>query len=757
MKKYLSLILIMANVLCITAQNRMHVTKKDGSTTSYKTTEVNSVNFNNSTVTVNQAEGATNYDDSELSRIYFQKVSSEQIQIIEVGGWFEAGYVEFELLDGVNQYNVYYKKANETADNYQKLDGMLVRSYGSYGRADMVGLAAGEYNFKIVGVDAEGEEIATTAIETTNFTAIAHDRSGFAHFGYEGGIGAYNNDGTLKSNAKVIYVTAETAKTVTCEVKVDKNNETRTGLQDIIQAYQKGTETAPLCVRIIGTIKAEDMDRFDSSAEGLQVKGRSNYSNMPITIEGIGEDATIHGWGILIRNCTGVELRNFAIMDFMDDGLSFDTGNSNCWVHNIDFFYGQTGGDSDQAKGDGSLDLKGGTRYMTLSYLHFWDSGKMSLCGMGGDNEEWISYHHNWFDHTDSRHPRVRCMTVHVYNNYFDGVSKYGVGATTGSDIFVENNYFRNTNKPMMISLQGSDISGDGEGTFSGEDGGMIKSYGNVFAECSSNFSYVTYQQNNVEFDAYEASTRDEQVPSSVTCKVGGDTYNNFDTDASKIYEYTADDANNVPSIVMANAGRMNGGDFTWTFNNATDDADYSVNTTLKNAIANYTSSLVSIIGYGAESNTGNQGGSTTDPGEEGGGSTTEPGEGGDSGETGGNEGGIEISGSVTCHFTGKTPSNNAFTIDGNYSDSKGSVTVNGVTYTDCLKIESSTSITFTITEPMTLTLVLDASGKGIKIDGEEYTTDSEGIVTVELSAGSLVITIGDSMNLYFISLQSIE
>ena len=99
MKKYLSLILILANVLCITAQNRMHITKKDGSTTSYKTTEVNSVNFNNSTVTVNQADESFNYNDSELSRIYFQKISSEQIQIIEVGGWFEAGYVEFELLD----------------------------------------------------------------------------------------------------------------------------------------------------------------------------------------------------------------------------------------------------------------------------------------------------------------------------------------------------------------------------------------------------------------------------------------------------------------------------------------------------------------------------------------------------------------------------------------------------------------------------------------------------------------------------------
>lgn len=753
MKKYLSLILILANVLCITAQNRMHITKKDGSTTSYKTAEVNSVNFNSSTVTVSQAEESFNYNDSELSRIYFQKVSSEQIQIIEVGGWFEAGYVEFELLDGVSHYNVYYKKASETAENYQKLDGMLVRSYGSYGRADVVGLTVGDYNFKIVGVDEDGEEIPTSAIETANFTARAHDRGGFAHFGYTDGIGAYNNDGTLKSNAKVIYVTSATAKTVTCEVKVDKNIETRTGLQNIIQAYEKGTETAPLCVRIIGTIKADDMDSFGSSAEGLQIKGRNSYSPMPITIEGIGEDATIHGFGFLVRNCKGIEMRNFGIMNFMDDGISFDTDNSHCWVHNVDIFYGKAGSASDQAKGDGSLDVKGDSQYMTFSYIHFWDSGKMSLCGMKSESaENWISYHHNWFDHTDSRHPRVRTMTVHVYNNYYDGISKYGVGATTGSDVFVENNYFRNTNKPMMISLQGSDVAGDSEGTFSGESGGMIKSYGNVFAECSNNFRYVTYQQNNVEFDAYEASTRDEQVPSSVTCKVGGDTYNNFDTDASKMYEYQVDDANDIPSIVMANAGRMNGGDFKWTFNNATEDTDYSVNTTLKNAIVNYNSSLVSIIGYG--SNIGNEGGSTTDPGE---GGTTDPSEGGDGEETGGNEGGIEISGSVTCHFTGKTPSNSAFTINGNYSDSKGSVTVNGVTYTDCLKIESSTSITFTTTESMTLTLVLDASGKGIKIDGEKYTTDSEGIVTVELPAGSHVITKGDSMNLYFISLQSIE
>ena len=36
-----------------------------------------------------------------------------------------------------------------------------------------------------------------------------HDRSGYAHFNNESGVGAYNNDGTLKSNAVVVYITEE--------------------------------------------------------------------------------------------------------------------------------------------------------------------------------------------------------------------------------------------------------------------------------------------------------------------------------------------------------------------------------------------------------------------------------------------------------------------------------------------------------------------------------------------------------------------
>ena len=56
----------------------------------------------------------------------------------------------------------------------------------------------------------------------------------------------------------------------------------------------------------------------------------------------------------------------------------------------------------------------------------------------------------------------------------------------------------------------------------------------------------------------------------------------------------------NVPAKVMQYAGRMNGGDFKWTFDNA-DDTDYGVDSSLKSAVVNYTSPLVSIGGYTGE------------------------------------------------------------------------------------------------------------------------------------------------------------
>ena len=518
------------------------------------------------------------------------------VNITGNGGWFESAYVTWQKTDGL-QYNVYVSPAS--ANQWTKLDDELVREYPDYGRADALGLKAGSYQLRVVPV-SNGSELTADAATTPAIEVRAHDRSGFAHVDMPGGIGAYKNDGTLKAGAKVIYVWADNAKTVTHDVVTSSSGAVTTGkgLQDIITLYQKGCDTTPLAIRIIGTIKADDMDRFDSSAEGLQVKGKGAYSEMPITIEGVGNDAAIWGFGILCRNCKDTEFRNFAIMLCMDDVLSLDTDNSNVWIHNMDFFYGKTGSDADQAKGDGTVDIKKRSKNITVSYNHFIDCGKSSLAGMKSETTDyWMTYHHNWFDHSDSRHPRIRTAFYHVYNNYFDGVSKYGVGVTMGGSAFVENNYFRNTKYPMLSSKQGTDAEGDG--TFSGENGGVIKAYNNKIDNPRKLQYWSSAVQSTGAWDAVLVNSRDASV--SAKAYTGGTAYNaTADQAARTTYiENKIDAPEQVKSIVKGDlgAGRMQHGDFHWTFNNSLQDANYDVISELKNALQSYKSTLVGFFG----------------------------------------------------------------------------------------------------------------------------------------------------------------
>lgn len=245
--------------------------------------------------------------------------------ITEQAGWFETAYAKWEPVAGADDYDVYVKPEG---GQYTQLDAELVRQYPTYFRADAVGLAAGTYRLKVVP-KAKGAELGS-ALETGALVVKPHDRSGFAHYkNTPNAIGAYNDDGTLKANAKVIYITAAGAKTVTTKVLTGKAATDCTGWQAIVAAYQKGLDHTPIAFRIVGTVKAADLDYMGSSSEGLQVKGKTSYSDMPLTFEGIGDDAAVHGFGFLIKNTKNVEFRNFAIMCNIDDGLSFDTDNCN--------------------------------------------------------------------------------------------------------------------------------------------------------------------------------------------------------------------------------------------------------------------------------------------------------------------------------------------------------------------------------------------------------------------------------------------
>ena len=738
--------------------NQMYVTTKSGDVKYYNTADLTSVKFEGDKAIIAPKSGAENDEyDASVQAISFAKKADQGesgdidnpagvIQITEAKGWQESAYLKWAPFEGASSYNVYVDD--------KKIDAQLIRQYASYYRADVLGLKAGTYSVKVVPVNAEGTEI-TGANTASNLVVKSFNREGFAHFKYDG-VGAYNNDGTLKAGAKVLYITAKTAKTVSTTVNTGKS-ETITGLQSIIDAYSKGKDKTPIAFRIIGKVSLSDLDHISSSAEGLQVKG----AKMNMTFEGVGDDATVYGFGFLLREAVSVEFRNFAIMRCLDDAMSLDTKNSHVWIHNMDLFYGKKGGAADQAKGDGTVDIKGDSKYVTVAYNRFWDNGKASMCGMKSETgENWITYHHNWFDHSDSRMARVRTMSVHMYNNYYQHCDVYGIGATSGSSVFMESNYFDATKRPIMSSLQGTDAKGDG--TFSGEKGGLIKAYGNVFANKPDNFSYITYAENNTSFDAYEVSDPSEQVPVSVKTLVGGTSYNNFDTNPSLMYAYVADKAADVPAIVEGfyGAGRLNHGDIDFVIPDETvvTNGHQQPWPALASILDAYTSGVVKVFG---ESNATGEGGSTE------GGSTggSGSGEGGSTGgSTGGSEGGstvTPIEGTVLVTFTGSKPSSSIVTVSGNYTTNKGTATIDGTSYSTCVKMESATNISVTVDKKVTMTLYFSSADTktNAKIDGKKPAEVNAVIdstaktMTVTLDAGSHTITKQDTCNLFGIKL----
>lgn len=737
--------------------NQMYVTTNAGDVKYYNTADLTSVKFEGDKTIITPKSGAENDEyDASVQAVRFAKKADQGesgdidnpagvIQITEAKGWQESAYLKWAPFEGASSYNVYVDD--------KKIDAQLIRQYASYYRADVLGLKAGTYSVKVVPVNAEGTEIdgANTA---SNLVVKSFNREGFAHFKYDG-VGAYNNDGTLKAGAKVLYITAKTAKTVSTTVNTGKS-ETITGLQSIIDAYSKGKDKTPIAFRIIGKVSLSDLDHISSSAEGLQVKG----AKMNMTFEGVGDDATVYGFGFLLREAVSVEFRNFAIMRCLDDAMSLDTKNSNVWIHNMDLFYGKKGGAADQAKGDGTVDIKGDSKYVTVAYNRFWDNGKASMCGMKSETgENWITYHHNWFDHSDSRMARVRTMSVHMYNNYYQHCDVYGIGATSGSSVFMESNYFDATKRPIMSSLQGTDAKGDG--TFSGEKGGLIKAYGNVFANKPDNFSYIPYAENNTSFDAYEVSDPSEQVPASVKTLVGGTSYNNFDTNSSLMYAYAADKAEDVPSIVEGfyGAGRLNHGDIDFVIPDETvvTNGHQQPWPALASILDAYTSGVVKVFG---ESNATGEGGSAE------GGSTGGSGEGG---STGGSTGGTTegdstvtpIEGTVLVTFTDSKPSSSIVTVSGNYATNKGTATIDGTSYSTCVKMESATNILVTVDKKVTMTLYFSSADTktNAKIDGKKPAEVNAVIdstaktMTVTLDAGSHTITKQDTCNLFGIKL----
>ena len=156
-------------------------------------------------------------------------------------GLNEQIYISLENVDDTT-YTVFYKSMDE--EYYTKLDDQLIIKSADKVECYILGIKAGKYKIKI---KAEcGTAVATKEID--NIEVAAQDRSGYAHFNNNEGVGAYNNDGTIKAGTKIVYVTNENKNTVTLEI----NGTEYVGLVNILQAQYKSD--TPMLVRVIGKI-----------------------------------------------------------------------------------------------------------------------------------------------------------------------------------------------------------------------------------------------------------------------------------------------------------------------------------------------------------------------------------------------------------------------------------------------------------------------------------------------------------------------
>ncbi|HWS34532.1 MAG TPA: pectate lyase [Actinoplanes sp.] len=223
------------------------------------------------------------------------------------------------------------------------------------------------------------------------------------------------------------------------------------------------------------------------------------------TIVGIGSNPTITGGGLDFYRSSNVIVRNLTFVGAEDDAINVGQQSHHIWIDHNTFV----------SPVDGSIDIVRGADYVTVSWNHFAGTDKSMLIGHsdGASSTDVghlkVTIHHNWFDGSRQRHPRVRFgEPVHVYNNWFDGNELYGVASTMNAGVILEGNNFTGVPHPCHST-----------GGYADSGPGRLVQRNNVFA-------------------------------SSGPCEAGGTV-----VEPSTYYTYTVDPPASVPSLVQVGAG----------------------------------------------------------------------------------------------------------------------------------------------------------------------------------------------------------
>ena len=841
-----------------------------------------------------------------------------------VGGWNEMMYATIKGVKDADVTAVSYSgpvSGSLTGEDFE----YLVRDTSDGVRVDVMGLKPGTYTLTVT--------TKTGTYTQSGIEVNEQDRSGYAHYNYTDGVGAYNDDGTLKDNAIVLYVTDENKNTVT----LSYGGVTVSGIGNILNSVGKacgeaGHETEckkvskgktyygkgntnqgilqllaenniPLVIRMVGAVSESGLYKtgtwaaanaglidgltdYDCNDYGGSIGDNGHMARMKsakdVTIEGVGTDAAMDGWGIHFMSETSTtaaglgksfEVRNLTFMNQPEDAIGMEGVQDGsvitapverCWIHNNEFYSPSITGpaESDKAEGDGSCDFKRG-EYLTVSYNYFEGCHKTNLVGSSDTSLQYnLTYHHNIWKGCAARQPLGRQANMHFYNNQFIGTTDYAMNTRANAYIYSEYNLFFMTKNPMDVrsgaiksyndsfsscigSMTGTVVtdkstkvtsgnkyenfdtnaslsyipSGDYQLQTSVTDAAKVlkayngcmpenvKTSGEVTTSECSLLSYCAPGVTPINISEYPYTAAPGKISKTVYAFTVGGTVDVTVSFASEALTTTGCLVNESGECFQVGSGTVTGlpagtymimpcniqsgsngvnpaaGTFkemtinSITINAADPNAHYHhyVSEVTKQATCaeegvitytciatngtcdkkTYTESIPKTAHtYGewvvekeaTETETGLKRHTCTVCGADQ--TAVIPVKGSEPDVPAPSEG------SYVQNFTASGMTSDFYSITGSTSDSKGSVTYNGLTLTTCLKMESRTNISFTAPSAGKLTLVFGgttaASGKSVKINGTEAKVGSDGTVTVDVAKGAVTVTKGDAINLFY-------
>jgi pectate lyase len=177
------------------------------------------------------------------------------------------------------------------------------------------------------------------------------------------------------------------------------------------------------------------------------------------TIDGRGANITITGYGLKISGASNIIITDIVfdksaegVSEAEGDAIRIYNGAHDIWVHHCEF----------SRWFDGCVDITGASTNVTVSWCKFHDHDKVMLIGASpddtGDVVIRVTLHHNFFNGTKERHPRLRFGKVDAYNNYLYHWGSYGMATCMYGQLLVEANIFEaGSDKDAVLTSYGSD------------------------------------------------------------------------------------------------------------------------------------------------------------------------------------------------------------------------------------------------------------------------------------------------------------